>query len=216
MITTEIYIFGSIVRCEVDPGSDVDVLVIAAPNEATQFPNDWSVYSRDRLRSLFKRGTLFAWHLYCEAVPVFIPKGRGLLEQLGRPAPYTGGREEVSSLRIVLDGAIKELLSRSRSPTYEFGLLGMACRDIAMAALPTLQARFMFSRVSPFLIETPRFPISKRIYNLLCECRRASTRGLRSPIPNGSLEKCIRRLPELSRWAMKIEEMLNEGVSKKN
>ncbi len=214
MIAPEIYIFGSLVRCEVDPGSDVDVLVIVGRKEKMRFPNEWSVYSRARIKSLFGRGTLFAWHLYSEAVPIFTRKKMGFLEQLGRPVPYTGGYEEVLSLRSILDGAINELRWRTPTPTYELGLVVMACRDIAMAAIPTLQRRFAFTRMAPFLIKSPRFPIAKQTYNLLCECRRATTRGLKSPLSSDTLEKCLHRLPSLRRWAMNIQEVLHEGVSK--
>ena len=173
----EIYIFGSIVRGEVDPGSDVDVLVIVEGRQRLRFPPHWSVYSRARLTSLYKRGTLFAWHLHKEAVPVFIPKDPGLLARLGQPSPYSGAFHEVCSLRRIMNDAVEELHSGTPSPTYELGLVGMACRDIAMAAIPALEGHFTFSKLSPLLLKKPTFPLSKEAYNMLCDCRRSSTRG---------------------------------------
>jgi len=60
----EYFVFGSVCRGESDKGSDVDVLVISNETAAkNELPAQWSVYSPRRIRMLFSRGTLFAWHL---------------------------------------------------------------------------------------------------------------------------------------------------------
>lgn len=174
----EIYIFGSVCRGEPDLGSDVDVLVIDTPHTARrEFPANWSCYSRRRLRVLFGRGTLFAWHLYLEAVQVWPRRDYGYLQKIGPPRPYRGAVREVTDLQRILLGAVTELTRGSRSSVYEFGLIALACRDIAMAAAPALTGRFDFSRYAPVQLAGAGFPLTSGQFEYLLACRRATTRG---------------------------------------
>ncbi|HEY4249229.1 MAG TPA: nucleotidyltransferase domain-containing protein [Lacunisphaera sp.] len=200
----EFYIFGSVCRGEPDKGSDVDVLVIAdGAQDLKNLPTAWSRYSRRRISVLYRRGTLFAWHLYLESVQLWPRDTVGFLRKIGPPRPYDSAVREISDLRRILRGAVEELSSGTDASVYEFGLLAMACRDIAMAAFPSLVGRFDFSRHAPLHLPTG-FPLSKPQLDYLLQCRRASTRGgvLRRHV---NLERQIlTRLPELNTWCDKL------------
>ena len=58
-----IYAFGSLCRGEVDFGSDVDLLSIIEGPDSRFDPDVFAKYSYDRIRSLWKEGNPFAWHL---------------------------------------------------------------------------------------------------------------------------------------------------------
>ncbi len=192
----EFHSYGSVCRGEPDPGSDVDILVISDRRDRADLPSSWSCYSRRRLRTLFTRGTLFAWHLYLESVPLW-PRCAGYLKKIGPPSPYAAAAREIADLHRILRGAAKELADGTSSPVYEFGLLSLACRDTAMAAFPALQGRFDFSRYAPLHLKTAAFPLSKKQFDYLLACRRATTRGCD-----------LRRQPKLERQVLARLERL--------
>ncbi len=174
----EFYAFGSLCRGEPDAGSDVDILVITDQVNATKgIPNAWSKYSPRRIRELFARGTLFAWHLYLEAVPLWPRNGQGFLQRVGPPNDYKNARREIIDLRRILDDALIELSRGTPSAVYECGLISLACRDIAMAASLTINGGFNFSRYAPLRLNQTPFSLTKAKWDYLLACRRATTRG---------------------------------------
>lgn len=204
----EFYVFGSVCRGEPDRGSDVDILVVE-DNAArrAQLPRHWSVYSRRRLRALYSRGTLFAWHLHLEAVQLWPQGSPGFLKRIDPPRKYTGAAREASGLLKIMQSACDELRRGTKSPVYEFGLLALAARDLAMAAAPSLDGRFNFSRHAPLQGDTA-FPLSKRAFDYLLACRRASTRET-DFTRNPKIEAQIcRKLPALEAWATNLQRRL--------
>lgn len=210
----EIYIFGSVCRGEPDSGSDVDVLVVSdSARDRRNLPPAWSCYSRQRLRVLFGRGTLFAWHLYLDSVQLW-PRGvEGFLRKIGPPKPYLGARREIADLQRILLGASKELVGGTLSPVYEFGLLALACRDAAMAAFLPQVGRFDFSRDAPFHLPAS-FPLSKSQFDYLLKCRRASTRGGDIHRRSHVESEILVRLPQLNAWcATLLNDVRHEQLS---
>src|SRR4051812_27000291 len=100
----EIYIFGSIIRGEVSTTSDVDVLVIPlGPQRREAYPDTWSVYSVEIVKSYHELGRLMAWHLYLESKCVYSPTKDNLISRLGPPASYTTYREDIDELEAILN-----------------------------------------------------------------------------------------------------------------
>lgn len=207
----EFYAFGSLCRGEPDAGSDVDILVITDQTNATRkIPNSWSKYSPKRVRELFARGTLFAWHLYLEAVPLWPRNGQGFLQRVGPPKHYKNARREITDLRRILVGALTELNRGTPSEVYECGLIALACRDIAMAASLTINGSFNFSRYAPLRFKQMPFPLTKAKWNYLLACRRATTRG-GSFRRNRRVERHIVSEPDnLLNWSSKILDTITQ------
>lgn len=214
----EFHIFGSVCRGEPDVGSDVDVLVVSDDRPARkELPPSWSYYSRRRIRALFARGTLFAWHLYLESVKVWPRRGCGYLQKIGPPKPYTGAVREIGDLQRVLLRAIAELERGTHSSVYEFGLVSLACRDAAMAAFPVIYGRFDFSRHAPLHLAGNRFPLSTAQFDYLLACRRATTRGGGLRRQPRIERQVISNLPRLKAWCKNILVRLkNEQFSPQN
>lgn len=206
----EFYVFGSVCRGEPDPGSDVDVLVISnEPSAARELPAAWSLYSPRRLRQLFARGTLFAWHLYLESVPVWPRGAPGFLKRIGPPAAYVGARREIADLQKILRSAVAELERGTLSPVYELGLIALACRDTAMAASPTLAGHFDFSRHAPLALLSARFPLTRRQFDYLLSCRRATTRGGEFS-RNARIEQQVKaRSTALCQWSAQVFDRIS-------
>lgn len=172
----EIYLFGSVVRGDVLPTSDVDVLAIPLNSDSSGFPSAWSIYSPDLLRQYFLDGRLFAWHLHLEAKLIYSPNGRGYITELGKPAEYRTGLEDISDLSQILMDALTRIVSGSNSEIFEYGILYTALRDIAMSASYVLLDKPTFSRLAPYEIPV-EFPLPRHIYEKAMLARHCSTRG---------------------------------------
>jgi hypothetical protein len=207
----EFYAFGSLCRGEPDAGSDLDILVITDQANATkEIPQGWSKYSPMRVRELFARGTLFAWHLYLEAVPLWPRNGQGFVLRVGPPSHYKSARREIRDLRRILIGALAELSRGTPSEVYEFGLVALACRDIAMAASLTINGSFNFSRHAPLRLKQTPFPLTKAKWDYLLACRRATTRG-GSFLRNRRTERhIVAEAENLLNWSSKIFDRITQ------
>ncbi len=83
-----IYVFGSIVRGDIELGSDFDALaIIDAPNPKLD-PQAFSIYTYERIKVLWKEGNPFAWHLATESRLVFTEDDSDYINDLGAPNPY--------------------------------------------------------------------------------------------------------------------------------
>lgn len=176
----EIYIFGSAVRGEVSPTSDIDVLVIPAAGLRTDYPASWSVYSPKIIESYFRAGRLFAWHLHLEAQRIFPLEGTSFLAQLGEPAPYASAQSDITDLERILNDALLEIRAGSNSLIYELGIAYTAIRDIAMAASWMLLETPSFSRYIPYTLPVA-CPLPIDAYRGTMLARHQATRGTAYP-----------------------------------
>jgi hypothetical protein len=201
----ELYVFGSLTSGDVDRGSDADILVVTDNSDKQQnFPTTWLVYPQSRIRDLHARGTLFAWHLFLDAVKVYPRTGLGLIGTLGEPGPYTQAADEIAYLLTVGERAVAEIAGGSSSLVYELGLIYLMARDIEMAGAPQLIGHFTFSRNAPFDYEEIPFPLTREEYNYLMTCRRAATRGF-AFVRDGSTEmSLVAKAHDVLRWCVCI------------
>jgi hypothetical protein len=162
----------------VDRYSDADILAIVDNADSKgMLPSDWSTYTRSQIENLFQRGTLFAWHLYLESKLVFPPDKKGTIDTIGPPSTYNCALEEIRELTAVATDAVREIRNGTNSPVYEHGLLFVTARDIAMAASKKIMGRFDFSRYAPLHLKKAVVPFSRKEYEFIMACRRATNRG---------------------------------------
>lgn len=204
-MSAEYYIFGSLRAGEIDPDSDVDVLaIVEGSEERSNLPVTWSVYTKEAIRSHFARGTLFAWHLYSDALLIWPKQRSGFIEELGPPAEYAHGKTEIAGLISVLHEAIAALYGGANSPVFEHGLVAMCCRDIAMAASIHVNGHFEFSRFAPFRLDLVTFPLKLERYTLALQCRRATVRGINPPILGQGNSLSHAELDGILAWADQV------------
>ena len=206
-MTHEIYLFGSVTRGEVSASSDVDVLVVPLGEyDRTQYPREWSVYSRETIQEYFDKGRLFAWHLSLEAKCVFTPFARPWLDLLGQPAGYSSVRQDVDELQSLLRQSLDELRAGTKSVIYELGICYTAVRDIAMSVSWAWDGRPNFSRMAPFELSV-QCPVAPSSYGIAMGARHASARG--APMPAG-LEAARRDFlsAPFDEWISRLAERL--------
>jgi len=153
---------------------------------------DVSIYSKAHLQELFKRGHLFAWHLWRESTPIGgeLP---GLIEDIGPPSLNTDAAAEIRDLRSLFQ-YIVESPSEGAS-VYDAGILYVVVRNVGTSATWFFGEKNLdFSRYSPWALEAlggPEPPVAREDYQKLVLARKASTGGTVPP----SISP-----PDLKRW----------------
>ena len=202
----EIYIFGSAVRGEVSPTSDIDVLVIPTASSRANYPESWSVYSPEIIESYFRAGRLFAWHLHLEAQRIFPAEGTSFLTRLGVPAPYTSAESDIADLERMLKDALLEIRAGSNSLVYELGIAYTAIRDIAMAASWRLLEKPTFSRYAPYILPTA-CPLPIDAYRGAMLARHRATRGTADPFDSRTVAAELTGAPILE-WVNNLRRAM--------
>ncbi|MXO92713.1 hypothetical protein GRI62_03710 [Erythrobacter arachoides] len=218
------YLIGSVARNEFDALSDLDLLAIVQdgagkvdekallsfiPDKYAAMDASVSWYGRRRINEMLKNGELFAWHIWQEHIALFESNGFSL-RGLGPPRPYKNSLVDVRSFRKIL----REVPGRLRlSPTnviYEFGLIYVCLRNIAMSASAKLCDAPDFSRYSPFRINLSQpLPMTRECYEKAMMCRMAGQRGLSLP-DHPSADEVISLYEGLESWLSILEERLEQ------
>ena len=134
------YLYGSSARGDKNRDSDLDVLAVCDdPKNADREqlstgalrlsplrPIDLSVYGICRLREMYLKGNLFAWHLYRESL--FLEGDVDLLSELGKPAGYTGFREDATHLFSLLESVCEQIEIAPYNLVYEAGIVYVCVR----------------------------------------------------------------------------------------
>jgi len=203
----DIYIFGSVVRGEVEITSDVDILVVPFEEEQRErFPKEWSVYSTKIINEYFSCGRLFAWHLFLESKCIHSHNGTPYLETLGEPSSYLTALRDIDELEELLRQSLAEIRSGTNSLIYELGITYTAIRDIAMSASWALMKRPCFSRNAPFMLPLP-CPLSSAAYNGSMLARHSSTRGVDPVIDTIKISQELLRAPIIP-WIQSLRKAI--------
>lgn len=214
MNNSERYVFGSLVSGDYDKGSDIDVLLIA--DETTpSCPDSWSVYTKQGIKNLYKKGNLFAWHLFLTAIPISTSAIKNdFLRTVGEPTSYDSAINEIEELRQVAELSFNELLEKTPSVIYELGLLAVSIRDIAMAASLEINGKFNFGKNAPFELGEYSLSLPEKLYTFMISCRRATIRGFEPS--ESAAQKVKTTLSEREKILQWIDKLLAEVRRKKN
>jgi len=156
------WVYGSAARGDADELSDIDLLVVADPDERPDAPPSIagtagvsvSRYAWDEIESMIGYGSLFLHHLKQEGRPIVEqdpPRLRRLLEQLPR---YQRADQELDSFsQVVAD--VRDALSGDYSPQFELAVLATAARHSVILGC-YLIGDPRFGRGEPFRVLLPR------------------------------------------------------------
>lgn len=211
-------VFGSYARGDFDALSDLDVLVLVKDGSGTTseevvveaitplLPKRPSVsfYGERKLRAMFEEGHLYAWHLFLESHSIAgFPDMKTIF---GQPSAYGTALEDVAGLIKILDDVERQIRSAPHNSIFEMGILYVCARNIAMSASWHFSRQPDFGRYSPFSFPKIPFPLSKTQYEIMMQCRMASTRG-EGPIAV-TPEHVVNIARELVPWAARITTLL--------
>lgn len=200
-----VYVFGSLVRGEIDVDSDVDILaVVSEQSEKKNLPANFLKYTMSELIKSFEKGELFAHHLAHESQLIYSDDGRDIIELLGSPTPYSLALEHIIQFKEIGLSAIERIRKNTSATVFNYGLIYMALRDVAMILSYIQGDRPSFSKNSPYHV-SPQLTLPKAKYSLLRRCRAASTRGVEIFALTDRL-LIDDELSEIERWLKDSEE----------
>lgn len=209
-----LYVFGSAARGEIDEQSDLDVLaVLVDKSEQARLPRNFLVYSRAELAACFERGDLFAHHLTWESRLIHSHDGSDVIHDLGRPTPYQSGEHDFDCFYQIGNESISQIIGGNCSFVFEFGVLYMAIRDVAMILSYHVSERPSFSKYVPYYI-TPQLTLERDKYEYIKNCRAASTRGPVLIVEHDVLSDID--LFAIREWLDSARRVLHERLQKKN
>lgn len=218
------FVFGSVARGQGDAQSDLDLLAVVqdgcgkvaeedvlahVPDEMQAFEPSVSWYGYNRISEMFRNGELFAWHLHQEAVPVYDPES--VLLNLGPPAPYATGPDDVAFFESLLLSIPPQLEAAPTNAVYELGLVYVCLRNIGMAASGQLASKPNFSRYSPYELPGIAPPLMTRAdYDTAMACRMAGQRGITPPL-GANPAKTAHLCRVVQPWAAEVRRRLESS-----
>ncbi|MBI2968386.1 MAG: nucleotidyltransferase domain-containing protein [Bacteroidetes bacterium] len=206
----DVYIYGSIVRGELDDRSDIDVLTIVNKKEKSiaskKLPSYFTIYSQKRIKEYYDSGSLFAWHLYQDSKLIY-SDGSDYLSKLGEPNSYRNQKHDLDIMINLLNTAVRNVRMSSVNIIYELGIIYAAIRNIGIIASWFDEVGFSCSRYVPFMLKNTKFPFKKDLYETLINCRHATTRGTIN-INFTHITKIKLMITPLIKWAEQISNQI--------
>ncbi len=198
-----IYIFGSVVRGEIDQYSDIDLLLISDESIKNVDPNKYSIYSPERIKELYAEGNPFAWHLYFESKLVFT-SGEDFLFGLGVPAKYTNCKSDLLKFKKLYDDSIASINENEFSLVFDLAMIFLAIRNFATCYTLGNYEKPIFSRMAFEKLHDYPLVLEEEIKELLMMSRISSTRGIEFLIENKSLSLLKLNLDRIENWFNEI------------
>lgn len=154
-LTSEIWLYGSRARGDVDAASDIDVLVAGELEEQAlvglPYPREQlSIvrYDWDELEHMVAYGSLFLHHVKLEGRPLVSDPTSYLLALLETLPRYERANRELASFVTVLDD-VECSLSGDHSPAFELSVIATALRHACILGCYAI-GRPTFGRESAF------------------------------------------------------------------
>lgn len=201
-----IYAFGSLVRGEIDRLSDIDLLAITVDHEDSRFSREtFSVYLDSRIQELWIEGNPFAWHLYHQAQPVYLPNNVNYLKSLGEPSPYKNAVRDIERFSEIYSEALDSLYAKSHpSPTFELSTVFLAIRNAATAFSLRPGGAPTFSRNAARCLGENSVCISDCAFEVLQRARVLSTRGYGTSLARSEADAIKAEMEAVGPWMSKL------------
>lgn len=201
-----IYIFGSIVRGELDEFSDVDLILISDEHLEKIDSSKYSIYTTSRIKELFSEGNPFAWHLYYESVLVF-GQDYDLLKTIGPPQKYTNCKNDLIKFKNLFEQSIASIKENNLSIVFDLAMVFLAIRNFATCYSLDKYKKPIFSRNSFEKLPDHPLTLDSEIKSLLMTARMSSTRGINIEINEELINKMFNELDLIVNW---FDKILNE------
>lgn len=206
-----IYVFGSVVRGEIDQYSDVDLLLITDEKIEDIDPNKYSIYTPQRIQQMYKEGNPFAWHLYYESKLIFTDE-INYLKELGKPNKYSNCLVDLHKFRDLFLDSLNSIQEDEYSLVFDLSMIFLSLRNFATCYSLSKMERPVFSRNSFERIGNKSLKIDERVKKLLMLARISSTRGINTYISNEDLELVFLEVKKMKSWFNQILNDYESGV----
>lgn len=199
-----IYIFGSVVRGEVDKYSDTDLLLITDESVENIDPNKFSIYTPNRIKELYVEGNPFAWHLYFESKFVYSSLEYDFLNHIGKPNIYKNCKIDLLKFKNLFDESITSIKNNKLSLTFDLAMIFLAIRNFATCYTLGCYNRPIFSRQAFEKLHDYPLILDNKVKELLMMSRISSTRGVEYIINKEYLSLFISDVQRIDEWFNQI------------
>lgn len=209
-----IYAFGSVCRGDVSPGSDVDLLAVVHGHDARFSPDDYSIYSYERIRELWEEGNPFAWHLAIESKLLYSSDHSDFLMSLGKPGAYRKCLRDCEKFFALFQEARASFELHAESKVFDLSTVFLAIRNFATCfSLGTLD-KPDFSRSSALRLGELSLSIPQNAYNVLERSRILCTRAIGEPITDHDARIAFGQFPRIEEWMNGILEQAGKHAAR--
>lgn len=205
-----IYAFGSLCRGEVDTCSDVDLLALVDGHDSRFDPQQFSIYGYSRIRTLWRQGNPFAWHLYLESRLIFADEGGDFLRELGPPKEYNQALTDCRRFVEIFDVAMVSLHETSATQVFDLSIVFLAIRNIATCYSLQVGVRPTFSRHSARELAGMSLDITENVYAILERARVLSTRGVGDGLSPDEVDLANTASHQIRDWMNRLLRSLEE------
>ena len=194
-----IYVFGSLCRGEVLPSSDVDLLAITTGTYDNLDHSMFSIYSHEKIKSLWGSGNPFAWHLYLESSMIYSHDQSNFLVECGEPAKYKEAESDCNRFINIFHQSMESIRVDRNSVIFDLSTAFLALRNFSSCFLLG-QGKPDFSRWSALHLMSAPPPIQQHCFDILERARLLSTRGHGEPLTESEIQSTINELPSIEKW----------------
>jgi len=205
-MTTHVYAFGSICRGDISRDSDVDLLALVSSRDERFDPDTYSIYSYNRIESLWNEGNPFAWHLARESRLLYSSDQTDHLKKLGDPKPYRKCVKDCRKFRDLYRSAISSLMGAARSTIFDLSTIFLSIRNFATCYSLGVTSIPNFSRRSALQIGSASVPLSEACYTILERARILCTRGYGRGLTKNEIALVVKELEPVDMWMTRLLE----------
>ena len=198
-----VYIFGSIVRGEIDQYSDIDLLLISDESMQNIDPNKYSIYTPKRIKQLYTEGNPFAWHLYYESKLVYTSEEDFLLN-LGKPSDYVNCKSDLLKFKTLFEDSKASIQEDNFSIVFDLSMIFLAIRNFATCYTLGYYETPIFSRLTFEKLADYPLKLDNEIKEILMMSRISSTRGIEYVLEDKSLTLLESNLDKIEKWFNEI------------
>lgn len=195
-----IYAFGSVCRGDVSPGSDVDLLAVVQGHDARFSPDDYSIYSYERVREIWEEGNPFAWHLAIESKLMYSSDGSDFLTSLGMPLPYRNCISDCVKFFELFKEARASFESGVESRVFDLSIVFLAIRNFATCFSLGTVDKPDFSRSSALRLGEHSLSIHRDAYDVLERSRILCTRAIGESITDREAQMAHAQFSQIEEW----------------
>jgi len=198
-----LYAFGSLCRGEIATDSDVDLLALVSGLDDRFDPSKYSIYSYAKMKTMWLKGSPFAWHLSLESRMLYSEDGCNFLESLGQPAQYANCVADCRKFYGVYLEARSSLDDGANSRVFDFSTLFLSVRNIATCFALGVLGQPIFSRHAASKLPSEfELPISTECYRILERSRILCTRSVGIDISESDASLVLSECESINRWMM--------------
>lgn len=198
-----IYVFGSVVRGEVDQYSDIDLLLISDESLQNIDPNKYSIYSPERIKELYSEGNPFAWHLYYESKLIYSEQYDFLLS-LDKPSYYTNCKSDLLKFKKLFDDSMASIHENDFSIIFDLAMIFLAIRNFATCYTLGCYEKPIFSRLAFEKLFDYPLKLDDKVKDLLMMSRISSTRGIKYSLEDKTLSLFELNVSKIENWFNEI------------